>query len=89
VYFVDIVTSENESTTQFQARCSAVPGFSRTLLDVIAPSPFVYYDDFKSQATTRGLLAQKIDLCDALGDPGTSQLRSVAGAIATRLAGQH
>src|SRR5262249_53706138 len=43
VIFVEIVTSEGESTQQFQTRCAAVPGFSRTLLDVIEPSPVVYY----------------------------------------------
>jgi hypothetical protein len=89
VFYVDIVTSEGESTTAFQSRCSNVPGFSRTLLDVIAPSPVIYYNDFKTQATARGLLVEEIDMCDALGDPSISLLRSAAGAITTRLAGQH
>ena len=89
VFYVDIVTSEGESTTAFQTRCSAVPGFSRTLLDVIAPSPVVYYNDFKTQASARGLLVDEIDMCDALGDPSISLLRSAAGAITTRLAAQH
>ena len=89
VYWVDIVTSEAESTSAFTARCSAVPGFSRTLLDVIAPSPAVYYNDFKTQGTSRGLLVQEIDMCEALGDPSVSLLRSAAGAITTRLASQH
>jgi len=87
VMFVDIVTSEGETTSAFQARCSAVPGFSRTLLDVIEPSPVVYYGDFATQVGGQGLLARKIDLCDALGDAGTSLLRTVAVDIATRLAG--
>jgi hypothetical protein len=87
VMFVDIVTSEAETTAAFDARCSAVPGFSRTLLDVIEPSPVVYYGDFATQAGAQGMVARKIDLCDALGDSGTSLLRTVAVDIATRIAG--
>ncbi len=40
---VSIATSEGESQTSFESRCKALPGFPRTLLDVMEPSPNAYF----------------------------------------------
>jgi hypothetical protein len=86
VIFVDIVTSEGEAPAAFQARCAGVPGFSRTLLDVLAPSATIYYGEFVTQASAHNMLAEKIDLCDALGDSGADLMNQVARDIAARIA---
>ncbi|HJZ88485.1 MAG TPA: hypothetical protein VKN99_25105 [Polyangia bacterium] len=84
--FLDIITSENESPDAFRTRCAAVPGFSRTLLDDLEPSPVVYYTDFQSQIGGRGPVATApLDLCDAFGDAGRMLMQTAAHAIASRI----
>jgi hypothetical protein len=86
VAFVDIFTSEGEAPDQFRARCAAIPGFSRTLLDDMEPSPVVYYAGFQDEVGARGPIAESVDLCEALGDAGHALLERTAGAIAAGFA---
>jgi hypothetical protein len=84
IFFVDFVTSEGESPDAFRARCAAVPGFSRTLLDVMAPSPSIYYYQLVTELGGRGAVAVRVDLCEALGDDAGNLAKNAAHAIAGR-----
>jgi hypothetical protein len=82
VYQAFIATGENETTAQFQAKCSGVPGFPKALLDVMEPSPVPYYTDLATGLTAAGWAAEEIDLCDLLGANGSSLVKSLAGHVA-------
>ena len=62
--------------TVMRQRCAAVPGFPLGALDVLAPSSIAFFDPWADQMNTKmSGLANRIDLCDALGSgaPGIWQ----------------
>jgi hypothetical protein len=89
VVFLDIVTGEDETPSDFRARCAAVPGFSRTLLDDMEPSPPIYYRALATALGGRSVLVLSVDLCEALGTAGPGKLAAVTATIAARLGGGH
>jgi hypothetical protein len=81
-YQLYIMTGEQQSFADLQARCSAMPGFPKTLLDALQPSDVPYYGDLAGGLTMRGWHAESIDFCDAIASGGAQKLRDVAGRIA-------
>jgi hypothetical protein len=82
IYQVFLTTSEGESAAAFQQRCGGLPGFPKTLLDVIAPSPASYYGDLATGLSAEGWHAERLDLCEAFAAGGEELLRGLAGRIA-------
>ena len=74
--FLMLATTENPDLTVMRQRCAAVPGFPLGALDVLAPSSIAFFDPWADQMNTKmSGLANRIDLCDALGSgaPGIWQ----------------
>jgi hypothetical protein len=66
--FLMLATTENPDLTAMRQRCAAVPGFPLAALDVLAPSSNAFFDPWADQMNAkRSGLANRIDLCDALG----------------------
>jgi hypothetical protein len=82
VYQVAFDTKEGETPAEFQARCGAIPGFPKALLDVMEPSPTTYYGDLAKGLGGQGMHAEQLDLCEALGAGGAAQLVDFAGRVA-------
>lgn len=79
-----ITTREGESPADFALRCGAVPGFPRTLLDVMEPSPAAYYQPLAEKLAAAGTEAYAADLCDLLGSSGRPLLKAQAERIGHR-----
>lgn len=82
-----ITTSEGESEDAFYARCSAVANFPLLLLDDLEPSPVSYYVELANLLRARGILAETLDLCDALGSEGDLLIKDLAQTIVAATAG--
>jgi hypothetical protein len=66
--FLLLATPENGDLTALRQRCAATPGFPLAGLDVLAPSSMGFFDPWAAQMNARKPgLANRIDLCDALG----------------------
>ena len=73
VVHVAIDTKEGEPTDAFRTRCKAINGFPANLLDVMEPSPALYFDPLTAalNAAHSGT-GQSGDLCSMLGELGLS-----------------
>jgi hypothetical protein len=71
VVHVAIDTKEGEPTDVFRKRCTAINGFPTNLLDVMEPSPALYFDPLIAalNAAHSGT-GQTGDLCSMLGELG-------------------
>jgi hypothetical protein len=80
---VSIATSENESVDAFRTRCGALPGFPRTLFDVIEPSPLPYFTPLMQalNAAQPGT-GQTFDFCKLIVDPEQKELFRLISSIA-------
>jgi hypothetical protein len=80
VVHVAIDTSEGETAEAFRGRCTAINGFPTNLLDVMEPSPELYFDPLTAalNAAHSGT-GQTGDLCSMLGELGleATQRKSV------------
>jgi hypothetical protein len=81
-YQLFIDTGEQQSFADLQARCSAMPGFPKTLLDALQPSDVPYYGDLSTGLSMRGWHAETIDFCDAIASGGAQKLHDVASRVA-------
>jgi hypothetical protein len=76
--FLMLATPENGDLTAMQQHCSAVPGFPLTALDVLAPSSQPFFDPWAAQMNSRRPeLANRIDLCDALGSAAPAMWQDI------------
>jgi hypothetical protein len=80
---VAIATSEGESETAFEARCTAVPGFPQNDFDVIGPSANAYFTPLMSalNAAYPGT-GQNGDFCTLIGSKADSTMRALATSAA-------
>ncbi len=80
---VAIATSEGESESDFEARCSKVPGFPLNLFDVIGPSPNAYFTPLMAalNAAYPGT-GQNGDLCALIGQPPDAAIAAVGSGVA-------
>jgi hypothetical protein len=80
---VAIATSEGESASAFETRCSAVPGFPQNDFDVIGPSPNSYFTPLMAalNAAYPGT-GQSGDFCTLIGQKGDTTMRSLATSVA-------
>jgi len=83
ILHVAIATSETESLAAFRARCGEVPGFPRTLFDVMAPSQNAYFGPLTAalNAAHRGTGAMG-DLCDLIGDSPEEEIKKLGTKVA-------
>jgi hypothetical protein len=88
VLHVAIATSESENLSAFRSRCEEVPGFPRTLFDVMAPSPNNYFT-----ALTAGLNAVNKgtgsigDFCELIGEMPDAAIKKLGTSVAGVLGG--
>jgi len=80
---LSIATSEGESESDFETRCSKVPGFPLNLFDVIGPSPNAYFTPLMSalNATYPGT-GQSGDLCSLMGSMPTTAIQALGQKVA-------
>jgi hypothetical protein len=89
VLHVAIATSESESLSAFRSRCGEVPGFPRTLFDVMAPSQNAYFGQLTAalNAVNRGTGSMG-DFCELIGQMPDAAIKklgtSVAGVLGPR-----
>jgi hypothetical protein len=83
ILHVAIATSETESVEAFRARCGEVPGFRRTLFDVMAPSPNAYFGPLTTalNAAHRGTGAMG-DLCEMIGSAPEEAIMKLGTSVA-------
>ena len=86
---VAIATSEGESESAFETRCSAVPGFPQNEFDVIGPSSNAYFTPLMAalNAANPGT-GQSGDFCTLIGTKADSTMRALATSVAA-LASSH
>jgi hypothetical protein len=80
---VAIATSETESLDAFRTRCGEVPGFPRTLFDVMAPSQNAYFGPLTAtlSAAHRGTGAMG-DLCELIGGSPEDAIKKLGTNVA-------
>jgi hypothetical protein len=80
---VAIATSETESLAAFRTRCGEVPGFPRTLFDVMAPSQNAYFGPLTAalSAAHRGTGAMG-DLCELIGASPEEAIKKLGTSVA-------
>ena len=77
--FLMLATTENPDLMAMRQRCAAVPGFPLGALDVLAPSSIAFFDPWADQMNAKKSgLANRIDLCEALGAGAPGIWRDVA-----------
>jgi len=83
IIHVAIATSESESLAAFRARCGEVPGFPRTLFDVMAPSQNAYFGPLTAalNAAHRGTGAMG-DLCELIGGSPEDAIKKLGTSVA-------
>lgn len=83
---VAIATSETEGVDAFRTRCGEVPGFPRTLFDVMAPSQNAYFGPLTAalNAAHRGTGAMG-DLCELIGDSPEEAIKKLGTSVASVL----
>jgi len=83
---VSIATSEGESLDSFRTRCADVPGFPRTLFDVMAPSPNAYFkplmDGLNAAHPGTGSMG---DFCELIGEKPDVAVRRLGNSVASVL----
>ena len=86
---VAVATSEGESESDFDARCSRVPGFPLAVLDVIGPSPDAYFTPLLAalNAAHPGT-GQSGDFCTLIGTSPAAAISSLGASVAA-LASSH
>jgi hypothetical protein len=86
---VAIATSEGKSESDFTTACSALPGFPRNLLDVMAPSPNLFFTplDGALNAAHPGT-GQSADFCAMIDKDGADNIAAVARGVAALANGQ-
>ncbi|MFL5304955.1 MAG: hypothetical protein ACJ8F1_07060 [Polyangia bacterium] len=84
---VSVATSENETESTFATRCGALPGFPRSLLDVMAPSPNTYFTPLMKALNAAhpgtGHAADFCELIDGKAPQNIIALGSSVAALAT------
>jgi hypothetical protein len=80
---VAIATSELEDLTAFRTRCGNVPGFPRTLFDVMAPSPNAYFAPLTAalNAAHRGT-GSIGDMCELIGEKPDAAIKKLGNSVA-------
>ena len=83
VVHVAIATAKGRAETAFRTRCADVPGFPRTLFDVMAPSPNAYFTPLMAalNAAHPGT-GQTGDFCELIGTKGDTTMRALATSVA-------
>jgi hypothetical protein len=77
--FLMLATSESGDLSGMRQRCGAIPGFPMSGLDVLAPSSNAFFDPWAAQMNGRKPeLANRIDLCDALGSGAPALWQNIA-----------
>jgi hypothetical protein len=89
VLHVAVATTESESLDAFRTRCGQVPGFPRTLFDVMSPSQNRYFGPLMAElnAVNRGT-GNMGDFCELIGErPDAAIMKlgtGVAGVLGAR-----
>jgi hypothetical protein len=80
---VAIATAEGQSQTDFETRCKAVPGFPLNVLDVIGPSPNLYFTPLMAalNAAYPGT-GQSGDFCQLIGSMPTAAIQKLGSSVA-------
>lgn len=83
IVHVSVATSEGETESAFQARCAAVPGFPRNVLDVIAPSPAAYFKPLMNGLNgAHAGTGHSGDFCSLIGTDPTAALVALGSGVA-------
>jgi len=88
IVHVAVATREGESQSDFAARCSALPGFPRNLLDVMAPSPNAYFNPLASALDTANPGTGHVaDFCDLIDGKAAQNIIALGGSVAALASG--
>jgi len=81
---VSIATSEGESESDFTKRCSGLPGFPRSLLDVMAPSPNAFFGPLmKALNADHPGTGHVADFCTLIDGKQAENIIALGGSVAT------
>jgi hypothetical protein len=88
VLHVAVATSESESIDSFRSRCGEVPGFPRTLFDVMAPSQNKYFGPLLAElnAVNKGT-GNTGDFCELIGERPDAAIMKLGTSVAGVLGG--
>jgi hypothetical protein len=84
VLHVSIATSESDRLDQFRTRCGKVPGFPKTLFDVMAPSQNAYFKPLADalNAANRGTGSMG-DFCELIGNDPELAVKKLGNSVAS------
>jgi hypothetical protein len=83
ILHVSIATTEGENIGAFRQRCGEVPGFPKTLFDVMAPSPNAYFRPLADRlnAVHRGT-GSLGDFCELIGNNPELAVKKLGNSVA-------
>jgi hypothetical protein len=83
VLHVAIATAEGESLSAFRDRCGKVPGFPKTLFDVMSPSPNAYFKPLTDalNAANAGT-GSRGDFCELIGQNPELAVKKLGNSVA-------
>jgi hypothetical protein len=83
VVHVAIATREQEIESSFTSRCAGLPGFPQNVLDVIGPSPNVYFNPLSSalNAANPGT-GHVADFCEMIDGKMAQNIITLGGSVA-------
>jgi hypothetical protein len=83
VLHVSIATTEGESMSAFRTRCGEVPGFPKTLFDVMSPSQNAYFRPLTDglNAVNRGTGSMG-DFCELIGQNPELAIKKLGNSVA-------
>jgi len=86
VLHVSIATKEGETLDAFRARCGEVPGFPKTLFDVMSPSQNSYFRSLTDglNAVNRGTGSMG-DFCELIGQKPELAIKKLGNSVASLL----
>jgi hypothetical protein len=86
ILHVAIATKELEDLTSFRTRCAAVPGFPKTLFDVIAPSQNAYFTPLAMSLNSANRGTGSIgDFCELIGEKPDAAMMRLGQNVASAL----
>jgi hypothetical protein len=80
---VSIATAEGESQAAFETACQNISGFPKNLLDVLAPSPNLYFTPLMAALNSANPgTGQSADLCQLIVASPDNAIRTLASSVA-------